>query len=836
MTTRMLIDASHEEETRVVIADDEQVLEFDFVTAAKEQIKGNIYLGKITRVEPSLQAAFVEYGGGKQGFLSFSEIHPDYYQIPAEDRAKLLEEEEAEAEEEEAEEEREEEEAEERRNRRRSRGGRNRRRGRRRGNRDDENKEETAEGETSEEESVEGEESATEYAEAKTPDMDVSISSEPVETDDSEDDEAEERKEEARKVAAQLITPDDEDESDEEDDADEDDDTEELGGDDVEEVADTRKKRPSKSRRRYKINEVIKRGQIVLVQAVKEERGNKGASVTTYISLAGRYCVLMPNSLKGGGISRKIAGGEERKRLKEISAEMKESRGLNMIIRTAGIGRTKAEIKRDYEYLVKLWSQVREDTLKSSAPALIHEEGNIIKRSIRDLYNSDFEEILVEGDDAYKEAKSFMKMLMPSHAPRVKQYKDDLPIFSAFGVEDELASIYEPTAKMPSGGYIVIEPTEALISIDVNSGRSTSERNVEETALKTNLEAAKEVARQLRLRDMAGLIIVDFIDMNYGKNRRAVEKAMKDALKDDRAKIQVTRISTFGLMELSRQRMRPNIMESSAQVCPHCRGTGFIRSVETVAIQIIRLIEREATYGEYKAMKVTANRDVGLHLLNDKRDAIQAVEKQYGIEIIITVDTHMLSGEFEVVKVTHDDKEVKHDPNNKKGSSKKRRSRGGRGRNKNRDKDTNDSNDETENKDSEETSDKEEPGEEKDKKPRRSRGRRGGRGRNRNRNRDRDNNEQDNSEGDNSSSDSESPAPEAEETTEKKKPQRRRSPKPKAEDGETKPAEPKAESKPVENAPANTASDLKAPKIETHETPEDKGEKKKGWWSRVIEG
>lgn len=815
---RMLIDASHEEETRVVIADDDQVHEFDFVTAAKEQIKGNIYLGKITRVEPSLQAAFVEYGGGKQAFLSFSEIHPDYYQIPQADKAKLLQEEAEEAEAEEAEEEAEEQEREAKKSRG-SRGGRSRNR-RRRGKKDDANANagDDQNDDDSDESEEEEEQEEVSYAEAKTPSVDSTVSSEPV-GDIEEEEEEEEEVETKAKEEPEDETSEDSDDADDEDE--EYDEAETLGGDEVEEANEKRKKKPSERRRRYKINEVIKRGQIVLMQVVKEERGNKGASVTTYISLAGRYCVLMPNSLKGGGISRKISGGEERKRLKEISTELKDSRGLNMIIRTAGIGRTKPEIKRDYEYLVKLWNKVREDTLQATAPALIHEESNIIKRSIRDLYTSDVEEILVEGEEAYKDAKAFMKMLMPSHTARVKQYKDDLPIFSAYGVEEELMSIYEPMAKMPSGGYIVMHPTEALISIDVNSGRSTSERNVEETALKTNLEATKEIARQLRLRDMAGLIVVDFIDMNYGKNRRTVEKAMKDALKHDRAKIQVARISTFGLMEMSRQRLRPNIMEASAQECRRCGGTGFVRSVETVAIQAIRLIEKEATYNEYTQMRVVVADEVALHLLNDKRKVIQKIEAEYEIEILVEIDNNLHNGQFKIYKTDQDGKEVLHDDG--KGDRKRRR-RGGRGRNRNREEGRDERSSEPkreeakqEKKENDATSDDSKPEDDKSEKKKRTRGRRGGRGRNKRKD-----------EGDNASSGDKGGNDDSDDSSSSEAPKEA----PKADKPE--PKETKADKAPA----VNTASALKQAdegKIETLQQPEEaSGEKKRGWWSRVT--
>ncbi len=431
--------------------------------------------------------------------------------------------------------------------------------------------------------------------------------------------------------------------------------------------------------RRYRIQEVIKRNQIVLVQVIKEERGNKGASLTTFISLAGRAAVLMPNSPKGGGISRKITDRETRKRLKEVAAEMRTHRGMSVIIRTAGIDRTKAEIRRDYEYLAKLWNDIREQTLASTAPALIYEEGNLIKRSLRDLYTSDVEEVLIEGEEAFSEAKDFMKMLMPSHVARVKQYQGAMPLFAYAGVEDQLSAMTEPQVKLPSGGYLVIHPTEALISIDVNSGRSTTERNVEETAIKTNLEAAAEVARQLRLRDLAGLIVVDFIDMSYGKNRKHVERAMKDALKADRAKIQVGRISTFGLMELSRQRLRPSISESMGIMCPHCRGTGYIHSVETIGIQIIRTLEKEAAVGEYATLRVTTHPEAALYLLNEKRAQLQALEQRYNVSVVVLMDAAMITGNFRLIKVTADGKEILHE-DQKNNASRSQRGRGRRGR------------------------------------------------------------------------------------------------------------------------------------------------------------
>jgi ribonuclease E len=410
----------------------------------------------------------------------------------------------------------------------------------------------------------------------------------------------------------------------------------------------------------------------VLVQAIKEERGNKGASLTTFISLAGRAAVLMPNSPKGGGISRKITDRETRKRLKEVAAEMRTHRGMSVIIRTAGIDRTKAEIRRDYEYLVSVWNTVREQTLAASAPALIYEEGNLIKRSLRDLYTSDVEEIVVQGEAAFQEAQAFMNMLMPSNIDCIKQYTGAMPLFSSAGVDDQLAAMAEPQVRLPSGGYLVIHPTEALISIDVNSGRSTSERNVEETAIKTNMEAAYEVARQLRLRDLAGLVVIDFIDMGYGKNRKAVERAMKDALKADRAKIQVGRISMFGLMELSRQRLRPSISESMGILCPHCKGTGYIHSVETVGIQIIRTLEKEAASAQYATLRVTTHPEAALYLLNEKRGALQSLEQRYNVSVVVTMDTTLITGNFRLIKVTADGREITHEPAVAKNDSYKR--------------------------------------------------------------------------------------------------------------------------------------------------------------------
>ncbi|MES2983828.1 MAG: Rne/Rng family ribonuclease [Pseudomonadota bacterium] len=686
MTKRMLIDAAHADETRVALLEHDAVYDYDFVTSSKSQHKGNIYLAKITRVEPSLQAAFVEYGGGKQGFLPFSEIHPDYYQLPADDKAKLLAEQIAEAEAEEA---AEDEAFEREQAAREARGGS---RGSRGGNQDAENEDDdfAAEDIDIADDSQPSSDGVVAFTEASVADSAVVASLPelpPVEIPESfaatltstyaiEPLNAESFAVHSDTMPEDMPATDEQNieaTSSSEEGA-------EATGTTSEDGEETRSRNNRGGRiafhRRYRIQEVIKRNQVVLVQVIKEERGNKGCSLTTFISLAGRAAVLMPNSPKGGGISRKITDRETRKRLKEVAAEMRTHRGMSVIIRTAGIDRTKAEIRRDYEYLVKLWNDVRQQTLASSAPALIYEEGNLIKRSLRDLYTSDVEEVVVEGEEAFNEAKNFMTLLMPSHAARVKQYKGAMPLFSYTGVEDQLSGMTEPQVRLPSGGYLVIHPTEALISIDVNSGRSTTERNVEETAIKTNLEAAAEVGRQLRLRDLAGLIVIDFIDMGYGKNRKQVERAMKDALKADRAKIQVGRISSFGLMELSRQRLRPSISEAMGVMCPHCRGSGYIHSVETVGIQIIRAIEKEASTGEYVALRVTTHPEAALYLLNEKRAALQAIEQRYNVSVAILMDASIITGSHRLIKVTSDGKEILHEDN--KNARQQQRGRGAR--------------------------------------------------------------------------------------------------------------------------------------------------------------
>jgi ribonuclease E len=609
MTKKMLIDATHAEETRVVVVDGTKVEEFDFETAAKRQLQGNIYLAKVTRVEPSLQAAFVDYGGNRHGFLAFAEIHPDYYQIPVADRKALLEEERAYARAQEEEEAR----------------GTSRRKPR---PKPAAKAEQTAEGEV---------------VRSDIAGMDV------VDLGEDNGDEVE-------AIAAPQADHDHD--HDHHDDAtpfravdtasDTDDEIESIADEDVaEEISHARKPRP----RRYKIQEVVKVRQIMLVQVVKEERGNKGAALTTYLSLAGRYCVLMPNTARGGGISRKITQAADRKKLKEIAGEIEVPEGAGLIIRTAGAKRTKAEIRRDYEYLMRLWEQVRELTLKSIAPAAIYEEGNLIKRTIRDLYSREIEEVLVEGEAGYRTAKEFMRMIMPSHAKAVQRYEDPTPLFARHQVESYLAAMFNPTVQLKSGGYIVIGVTEALVAIDVNSGRATKEGNIEDTALKTNLEAAEEIARQLRLRDLAGLIVIDFIDMEERRNNLSVEKRLKDKLKTDRARIQVGRISGFGLLEMSRQRLRPGMLESTTQPCPHCHGTGLIRSDDSAALQVLRALEEEGTRKRSKEVVLKAPVGIVNFLINQKREHIALIEARYAMSVRIEADPMLISPDYSIEKL-----------------------------------------------------------------------------------------------------------------------------------------------------------------------------------------
>ncbi|MEP3786000.1 ribonuclease E/G [Ascidiaceihabitans sp.] len=654
MPKKMLIDATHAEETRVVVVDDNKVEEFDFESENKRQLAGNIYLAKVTRVEPSLQAAFVDYGGNRHGFLAFSEIHPDYYQIPVADREALMEEERAYAEAQKA---REEEDDKPKRSRSRSRG-----RSRSKSKAEDVASDDavvTAEVESDEIKGMEtidlddASEDAGVVEEGSSP-MET-VKETPVETPDASETEddapvadvSDETAEAAEDDDASDAEDDDGEEAKSTDATSKDDSIESVADeDDSEDIRPVRKPRP----RRYKIQEVVKVRQILLVQVVKEERGNKGAALTTYLSLAGRYCVLMPNTARGGGISRKITNAADRKKLKEIANEIEVPTGAGLIVRTAGAKRTKAEIKRDYEYLLRLWEQIRELTLKSIAPAKIYEEGDLIKRSIRDLYNRDIDEVFVEGERGYRIAKDFMKMIMPSHAKNVKRYEDTLPLFARYQVESYLAGMFNPTVQLKSGGYIVIGVTEALVAIDVNSGRATKEGSIEETATKTNLEAAEEVARQLRLRDLAGLIVIDFIDMDERKNNAAVEKRMKDKLKTDRARIQVGRISGFGLMEMSRQRLRPGMIEATTQPCPACHGTGLIRSDDNLALSILRQIEEEGTRRRSREVLVRCPVGIANFLMNQKREHIAQIEARYGMSVRIEGDPTLISPDFSLEK------------------------------------------------------------------------------------------------------------------------------------------------------------------------------------------
>ncbi len=553
MSMRMLIDARHPEETRVAVAKGNRIEEFDFESSEHKQLKGNIYLAKVTRVEPSLQAAFVDYGGNRHGFLAFSEIHPDYYQIPKADRDALL---------------------------------------------------------------AEEAEHAAEEERLRAADFD---------DDDDDSDEGADTGEDAGDPDAEH------------------DESSEVGTGSArspvdESAAEELRKKRQALRRRYKIQDVIQRRQVLLVQVVKEERGNKGAALTTYLSLAGRYCVQMPNTSHGGGISRKISNGADRKRLKSIISDLKLPSTMGLIVRTAGLSRTKTEIKRDFDYLARLWDEIREKTLASSAPALVYRDSDLVKRAIRDLYHREIDEVIVEGDDGYKAARGFMKLLMPSHVRRVKQYVDPVPLFQRYGVEDQLTAMYQPVVQLKSGGYLVINPTEALVSIDINSGRSTREHNIEQTAFATNLEAAAEIARQLRLRDMAGLIVIDFIDMEQSSHVRKVEKAMKEALKNDRARIQVGRISGFGLMEMSRQRLRTGVLEASTKACPHCEGTGLMRTASSAGLSALRIIEDEAARGRGDRLVLRAGSEAAIYVLNRKRAELAEIEERFGVTVEIAIE------------------------------------------------------------------------------------------------------------------------------------------------------------------------------------------------------
>ncbi len=566
MAKRMLIDATHPEEVRVVVHNENKLEDFDFETQSKKQLKGNIYLARVTRVEPSLQAAFVEYGGNRHGFLPFSEIHPDYYRVPIADRDSIME-------------------------------------------------------EVAVVEPQEEEETNTPQAEEDTTDV-VSDSLESVEK--QQDDTIEEI---AGETSVDSIN---EDESDFE----------------------AKTKSRVNLMKRYKIQEVIKRRQVILVQVAKEERGNKGAALTTYLSLAGRYSVLMPNTNKGGGISRKISNPNDRKRLKDILSELKIPEGIAVIVRTAGSQRTKMEIKRDYEYLIRLWNEIRENTLKSEAPSLIYEEANLIKRAMRDLYTSDMEEILVEGERGYKMAKSCMRSLMPSHAKKVKHYKGmQVPLYHRFQVETQIDAMHNPIVQLKSGGYLVINPTEALVAVDVNSGRATKERHIEETAFKTNQEAADEVARQVRLRDLAGLLVIDFIDMDDPKHNREVERRLKDAMQADRARIQLGRISPFGLLEMSRQRLRPSIVENSTLTCPHCDGIGTVRTTESAALHALRALEEDGIRKGSGKIALYVPTEVALYILNQKRSRLIDIEQRYNFAVDINADDSIVIPNFRLERL-----------------------------------------------------------------------------------------------------------------------------------------------------------------------------------------
>ncbi|WP_314950642.1 Rne/Rng family ribonuclease [Bradyrhizobium cosmicum] len=714
MPNKMLIDATHPEETRVVVVRGNRVEEFDFETAQRKQLRGNIYLAKVTRVEPSLQAAFVEYGGNRHGFLAFSEIHPDYYQIPVADRQALIEAEEQ------AHREAEEETENRSQGRRRSRHRSSRRRGHGERVRSDivegagsdpaaqpiegEALPAHAEGASHDGEHLhadaghhgeheghdhdhhdhdhgehhhihdhddhghEGERDHHGHAD-ETPAPVAAVGAEPVVAaeppeaaaseahaealaealtsaaepadavysagESAESSHAEFSHGESLHAESAGLTAEEEDDEDEDEEDAEEEVVESVGGDDVLEEVPERTFRP---RRQYKIQEVIKRRQVMLVQVVKEERGNKGAALTTYLSLAGRYAVLMPNTARGGGISRKITSAQDRSRLKEVVQDLDVPEGMGIILRTAGAARTKPEIKRDFEYLIRMWETVRDLTLKSQAPTLVYEEGSLIKRSLRDLYNKEIDEISVAGESGYREARDFMKMLMPANVGAVKQYRDGQPLFSRMGVESQLDAMFSPTVQLRSGGYIVINQTEALVSIDVNSGRSTREHHIEDTALKTNLEASEEVARQLRLRDLAGLIVIDFIDMDEKRNNRAVERKLSDCLRQDRARIQVGRISHFGLLEMSRQRIRASVLESSTDPCPHCGGTGHVRSVSSVALQLLRGLEEILMKGATHNLVVRTRTDVALYVLNHKRGHLRDLENGFKVTLSVIAD------------------------------------------------------------------------------------------------------------------------------------------------------------------------------------------------------
>jgi ribonuclease E len=802
MVKRMLIDATHAEESRVVVINGNRLEEYDVETSTKKQIKGNIYLAKVTRVEPSLQAAFVDYGGNRHGFLAFSEIHSDYYQIPVADReafaqqnitqvkdAEIVEDNIGDSEDGATKE-------------KKPSRSRSRRKPRAK---DNDEASDTAEAEAPAAEDA-GETAVKSDAEAanagsgeeedakprrrrprnrrkKSDEVEASSGSDADASGDASDTSGNNGGSDGddtptggnAAMSAEIAELDVDIDTDGDDDgsaataldvtADVEEDIEDLGGDDSDEFVESHSRQLQK---RYKIQEVIKRRQILLVQVVKEERGNKGAALSTFLSLAGRYCVLMPNTPRGGGISRKITNAKDRKRLKSILAELEIPDGMAVIVRTAGSERTKAEIKRDFDYLMRLWDRIRETTLQSQAPCLIYEEADLIKRSIRDLYARDVDEVLVEGDEGYRVAKDFMKMLMPSHAKRVQPYKDQgVPLFHRFQVESQLDAMLNPVVQLKSGGYLVINPTEALVAVDVNSGRSTRERNIEETAYKTNLEAAEELARQLRLRDLAGLIVVDFIDMEDHRNQASVERKLKEAMRNDRARLQIGRISPFGLLEMSRQRLRPSLVESAFEVCTHCRGVGLVRSIESAALHLLRVIEEEGMRRRSGALTVHVASEVALYILNRKRDSLGEIENRYGFSVMIFGDDSLISPDHRIertrakkgdeveevsavlntdsvsltaienpVEPDEDEVEVERDEDDDQGGKRRRRRRRRRGRNDDRDDRNTDPQQEAsdDNDDASDTADRNDNNDDDDdenNRKRRRRGKRGGRRRSR---------------------------------------------------------------------------------------------------------
>ncbi len=672
MARRMLIDASHREETRVVVVDGTKLQDFDYEMASRKPLKGNIFLAKVIRIEPSLQAAFVEYGGNRHGFLAFSEIHPDYFQIPVADRERLIADEQRMHAEEDAEPP-----------------------SRHRVDRTDieEVREENFEAIAAEvahaprvdgpsvdgpgEDGPNGENSngegrhdtAFEAPHDAAPVSEPAVSEaasapepmpEPVaeamgqtaETPASDAQAAAEISSDMTAVSEDgtSAAPADPSEAPQPEGAP----VEVLGGDDgAVEQQRTRERRRRHPVRQYKIQEVIKRRQILLVQVVKEERGNKGAALTTYLSLAGRYCVLMPNAGRGGGISRKISNPADRKRMKDMLSQLDVPQGMGVILRTAGLERSNIDIKRDYEYLSRLWDSIRELTMRSTAPAQIYEEGDLIKRSLRDVYDTDISEVLVEGEAGFEEAREFMRQLVPHQADKVVLYKEPIPLFHRYQVESQFDAMHSPVVQLRSGGYIVINPTEALVAIDVNSGRSTKERNIEETALRTNIEAAEEIARQVRLRDLAGLIVIDFIDMEENRHQRQVEHKVKDAMRNDRARIQIGRISAFGLLEMSRQRLRPSLLEHSTENCPHCAGTGRIRSLESASLHALRAIEEEGVRRRASEIIVSVPPNVALYLLNQKRHTLSEIEKRYGFTVMVEADEELHAADVEIERVRH---------------------------------------------------------------------------------------------------------------------------------------------------------------------------------------